>query len=123
MKTKKETNDNSPILMTEEYWMNSQLSIARFYGRIMFNGHEYWILDKQGRDLWECTDIANKEGRAKAIEAGEPADLVRHDFRKVYRDLGRDKFLEILQANKAHADHDILKTMKAEARRLKRRKK
>ena len=27
----------NPILMTEEYWKESQLSIAKYYGRIRFN--------------------------------------------------------------------------------------
>ena len=75
----------TPICMTEEFWANTQLHIARLYGRIEINGKTYWILDKFGRDLWECTAIADKEGRDKAIEPGEPADLVRDDFRKVYR--------------------------------------
>lgn len=101
-----------PICMAEEYWANSQLSIARYYGQIQYNGHTFWILDKQGRDLWECTAIADKEGRDKAIEPGEPADLVRDDFKKVYRGLGRDRFIEILKANIDSTDAEILKKMK-----------
>lgn len=31
----------TPILITEESWRNSQLSIARLYGRVNFDGHEY----------------------------------------------------------------------------------
>jgi len=113
----------TPICMTEEFWANSQLSVARYYGRIQYNGHTFWILDKHGRDLWECTLIANQEGRDKAIEAGEPCDLVREDFIKVYKDLGRDKFLELLKLNRLHSDGQILKAMKSEAQKLKRRKK
>lgn len=113
----------TPICMCEEFWANSQFSVARYSGRIAWNGHTFWILDKNGRDLWECTADAILAGRKKAIEAGEPADLVRDDFRKVYRDLGRDKFLEILRAESNYSDTEILKTMKAEIRKLKRRKK
>ena len=109
--------------MTEEFWANSQLSVARYYGRIQVFGHEYWIVDKKGRDLFECSAIADKEGREKAIEPGEPADLVRDDFRKVYRELGRDRFLELLDLNRLHSDGEILKAMKAEIRKIKRRKK
>ena len=98
--------------MTEEYWANSQLSVARYYGRISYNGKIFWILDKHGRDLWECTAIAEKEGRDKAIEPGEPCDLVRDDFKKVYRRLGRDRFIEILKANIDSTDDEILKKMK-----------
>ena len=108
--------------MTEEFWANSQLSVARYYGRIQVFGHEYWIVDKKGRDLFECSAIADKEGREKAIEPGEPCDLIREDFIKVYKDLGRDKFLELLQLNRLHSDREILNAMKAEARTLKRKK-
>ena len=107
--------------MTEEFWANSQLSVARYYGRITYNGHTFWILDKHGRDVWECTAIADKEGREKAIEAGEPCDLVREDFIKVYKDLGRDKFIELLQLNRLHSDGEILKAMKAEVKNMKKK--
>lgn len=33
-----------PILIEEGYWMNSQLSVARFYGGIKFGGEEYVIV-------------------------------------------------------------------------------
>ena len=112
---------NAPICMTEEFWASSQLSIARYYGRISFNGHTFWILDKQGRDLWECTAIANQDGRELAIEPGEPADLVREDFRKVYRELGRDRFLELLDLNRLHSDREILNAMKAEVKNMKKK--
>ena len=113
--------NNAPICMTKEFWANSQLSIAR--GRINFNGHEYWILDKKGRDLFECSAIADKDGRTKAIEPGEPADLVRQDFLKVYRELGRDRFLQILKYSHDLSDDAILRAMKAEITEIKHRKK
>lgn len=90
--------------MTEEFWANSQLSIARYYGRISFNGHEYWIVDKRGRDLWECSAAADRAGSDKAIPPGEPADLVRKDFIPYYKKLGRDRFLDVLKANPTAPD-------------------
>ena len=33
---------NSPILIHPDYWRNSQLSIARFYGMIRINGTAYF---------------------------------------------------------------------------------
>jgi hypothetical protein len=36
------------ILMTEEAWMSSPLSIARHYGGIKIDGVEYSIVDKRG---------------------------------------------------------------------------
>lgn len=114
MKTKKETNDNSPILMTEEYWANTQFSVVRYYGRLKAFGHEYWIVDKLGRDIFECSAIAQKEGRGKAIKPGEPCDLVRKDFMPIYRSLGRDKFLAILDDCGNIPPSEVMKRMKEE---------
>ncbi len=87
----------STILMTEACWRNSQLSIARFYGGINFNGHEYIIVNKDGKDLFQCSVEAKKAGRVNAIEPGEPADLIRKDFQPLYRKFGRDKFITLLK--------------------------
>lgn len=94
--------------MAEEYWANSQLSIARYYGRIKFQDHEYLIVDKLGRDLWECSVAADRAGSDKAIPAGSPADLVRKDFIPYYRKLGRDKFLDVLKEHPTHSDKLLL---------------
>ena len=91
---------NAPLLMTEEFWANSQLSIARYYGEITFNGRKYIIVDKHGRDIYECSAIADKEGREKAIEPGEPADLILSTLRFAYRNLGRDRIIELIKDGK-----------------------
>lgn len=88
------------IVMTEEYWVNSMLSIARYYGKIAVEGHEYVIVDKRGHDIFECSIEADKAGRENAIEPGESADLCRVDFVPIYRQLGRERFLKFLQENK-----------------------
>ena len=98
----------TPICMTKEFWINSQLSIARFYGRVKFGGHEYYIVDKLGRDLWEASVAADRTGSDKAIPTGEPADLVRRDFIPYYRKLGRDKFLEVLKSHPTTPDKELL---------------
>ena len=82
--------------MTEEFWANSQLSIARYYGKITFNGRKYIIVDKHGRDIYECSAIAEREGREKAIEPGEPADLILSTLRFAYRKLGRERIIELI---------------------------
>lgn len=87
------------IVMAEAYWANSQFSIARYYGKIRIDGFDYVIVDKRGHDIFECLMEAEKAGREKAIEPGEPADLCRVDFVPIYRKLGRDKFLEFLKEN------------------------
>ena len=77
--------------------MNTQLSIARHCGRIKFDGHEFVIVDKRGHDIFECSIEAEREGREKAIEPGEPCDLCRVDFVPIYRKLGRERFLAFLR--------------------------
>lgn len=88
---------DAPILMTEEVWVNSQLSIARYYGEIKVNSITYIIVDKRGRDLFECSAEAVRLGKSKAIEPGEPADLIQKTFVPLYRKLGRDAFIKCLE--------------------------
>lgn len=95
--------------MTEEYWANSQFSIARYCGRIKVFGREYVIVNKDGLDIFACSIKAEKEGRQKAIEPGEPCDLCRMDFVPMYHEMGRDKFIEFI---KAHPDINTVKQAK-----------
>ena len=89
------------ILMEEEYWRSSQFSIARFYGRInvKIGGEtiEYVIVNKEGKDIFECSAEAEKAGRDKAIEPGEPADLVDKRYVPAYRKMGREAFIKMLK--------------------------
>ena len=101
------------IVMTESYWANTQFSVARYSGRIAVEGHEYVIVDKRGHDIFECSFEAQKAGREKAIEPGEPADLCRTDFVPIYRKLGREQFLRFLEEN------PDINTAKAAKERLK----
>ena len=98
-----------PLLMEEAYWMNTHYSIARHYGRVIINGEIYIIVNKYGMDLFECSLIAEKEGRDKAIEPGEPADLIWSGLQKHYKRLGRDKIIELL---KSGADFETIKNTK-----------
>lgn len=87
------------IVMTEEFWRNSPFSIARHYGGIKIGGKEYVIVNKDGKDIFQCSMEAAKAGREKAIEPGEPADLCRRDFVPIYRKMGREKFLQFIKDN------------------------
>lgn len=100
------------IVIAESYWANSQLSIARYTGRITLDGHQFVIVDKRGHDIFECSIEAEKAGRQKAIEPGEPADLCRVEFVPLYRKLGREKFLQFLTEN------TDIKTVKVAKERL-----
>ena len=91
---KKEIDSIHPLVMAEEFWKNSQLSVARFYGRCLFNGNEYWIVNKDGKDLFQLSAQAERKGNSYAIMPGEPADLVLKELIPVYRWLGRDAFLD-----------------------------
>lgn len=94
-------NNFYPLIMTEEYWANSEFSIARYYGGINFNGHRYVIVNKEGKDIWECSKEAEKVGREKAIEPGEPADLCIVSLIPSYKRLGRDKIIEMAKQGKS----------------------
>ena len=107
----------APVAMAEEYWANSHMSIARYYGRIQFNSHEYQIVNKHGITIFELSDPSSKHyvggGNKKAIEPGEPADLVRRDFITYYRRLGRERFLEVLKEHQQASDTELKKIFKA----------
>ena len=89
------------ILMEEEYWRNSQFSIAKYYGAINVKiGGEtinYVIVNKEGKDIFECSEEAQKAGREKAIEPGEPVDLVDRRYVPAYRMMGREAFIKMIQ--------------------------
>lgn len=93
-------NTNYPLLMTEEFWANSQLSVARYFGGVTFAGRKYIIVDKLGQDIFECSVIAEKEGKEKAIESGEPADLILKSLKLAYRKLGRDRIIALIKDGK-----------------------
>lgn len=103
MPTKKnELIMTTPIMMTEDYWANSQLSIARYYGGCTIGKIDYRLVNKEGISVIELSDPDNKHyvgDNNKAIEPGEPADLVQVKWIPVYRKLGRDKFIKLLQDN------------------------
>lgn len=95
---------NIPLIMTEEYWMNTQLSVARHFGGIVFNNRRYLIVNKEGKDLFELSIEADKAGRTKAIEPGEPADLILENLIPAYKKLGRNKFIELVKAGKTETE-------------------
>jgi len=74
------------IIMTKEYWMNSQLSIARLCGGIQLNGKEYLVVNKEGKTLYQC-----------GIDTGEPADLIDGQYLSIYRKVGRERFIEMVE--------------------------
>ena len=93
--------------MTQEYWKSTQLSFARHYGQCKIGGHNYIIVNEQGKDIFQLSAEAEKAGREYAIEPGDSADLVRMDFVRFYRKIGRDRFLNVLRDNRTADDKDL----------------
>lgn len=60
-------------IYTKEQWLDSQLSIARFYGGIRLNGVEYKVIP-------------------------QTFDLVRKEWIPVYNAVGREKMIEFLKS-------------------------
>lgn len=85
--------------MTEKCWANSYFSIAKYYGGVKIDGHEYKIVNKEGVTLEELSNPSSKHyvKSGKAIPPGEPADLVRKDWIPVYRKLGRDRTIKLVR--------------------------
>lgn len=85
--------------MADDYWMNTPLSIARYYGGITYCGHEYKICNKNGITLEELSNPDSKYyvGDRMAILPGEPADLVRKEWIPIYKKLGRKKIIQMIK--------------------------
>ena len=100
---------HAPIAMAEDYWANSQFSVARYYGGIVINGAKYVIVNEMGITLYELSDPSSKHyvKDGKAIPPGKPADLVREDFIPYYKALGRDAFIKVLEQNQRKSDTEI----------------
>lgn len=92
----------TPILLTEEYWRNSHLSIARFYGGIIFNSQLYVIVNKDGITLAGLSDPESEHyvGDGMTIPPGEPADLLAAEWVDPYKALGRDRIIELVKEGK-----------------------
>lgn len=110
--------DFTPVCMTEQYWRGTQLSVAALSGHVRVFGHEYVIVNKEGKDIFQCSIEAEKAGRDKAIEPGEPADLCRRDFVKYYRKLGRDAFLQVLKDDPGAIDKELVKIYKEKIKQI-----
>lgn len=48
----------------------------------------------------------------RAIEPGEPADLIRADFKTFYKKLGRDKFIAVIKENSNASIDEMKRIMK-----------
>lgn len=59
------------------HWMNSQLSIARFYGGIQYQGHHYVIVPtEEGQPLVRADVLASERKVRKHRESRENAEEI-----------------------------------------------
>lgn len=95
-------------IYTEEMWANSPLSVARYTGGVMLDGKEFNVINKHGFTLWQLSDprSAHYVGDGKAIEPGEPADLIDIELIPYYKKLGREKFLQVVGSMKEGTRND-----------------
>lgn len=89
------------LLLTKESWMNSPLSVAKYSGGVQVTGEggkkrTLLIVNKEGKDLYQV-----------GIPSGESADLVDKEFIPLYKKLGRDLFISIVNANPLISRKDL----------------
>lgn len=89
------------ILLTKESWMNSPLSVAKYSGGVQVTGEggkkrTLLIVNKEGKDLYQV-----------GIPSGESADLVDKEFIPLYKKLGRDLFISIVNADPLISRKDL----------------
>lgn len=87
--------NNIEIIIPKEVWINSYLSIARYYGGIRINGEEYSIVPPDG-DLVarKWVGVYKKAGREKTIEfarRGISVSAARKAVRSINLSGGRRK--------------------------------
>lgn len=107
-----------PIAMPEEFWANSQFSVARHTGRISINGINYVIVNKVGVTIFELSNPTSKfyvGDDNMAIPPGEPINLVREDWIPIYKNLGRNEFIKLLQQDDITFDKAIAYVKKKKA--------
>lgn len=104
------------ILIAKEYWMNSQLSVAKYSGGVT-------VTDKDGKHRMYV--VVNSKGGTDWVhlDASEPADLIDADFIEHYKKLGRDKMIVLLDSNKTLSRSSLKGLLKQEVEKLKAEKK
>ena len=50
-------NNFTPVCMTERYWKSSQLSVAALSGHVRVWGHEYVIVNKEGKYIGNAVEV------------------------------------------------------------------
>ena len=98
-KNKSKGEEVYPLLMEQEYWMNTYYSVARHTGGVKINGNDYIVVDKFGRSLYETS-----------IPAGATADLIYVGLQKSYKKLGRDAIIEALNRGKTLSEIKAMKS-------------
>lgn len=82
------------VMMAKEFWLASQLSVAKYSGGCQAWGHEYLVMP-------------------------QTYDLLRSDFIPQYRKLGRERFLQLLKDHPSESATDLKRIMQEEIRQSK----
>ena len=82
------------VMMTKEFWLASQLSVAKYSGGCRAWGHDYRVIP-------------------------QTYDLLRTDFIPHYERLGRERFIELLKAHPSEPDTALKCIMQEEIRQSK----
>jgi len=82
------------VMMTKEFWLGSQLSVAKYSGGCRAWGHEYLVMPQS-------------------------YDLLRSDFIPQYHKLGRERFFQLLKDHLSESDTDLKRIMQEEIRQAK----
>lgn len=107
-KNKSKDKEVHPLLMEQEYWMNTYFSIARHTGGVKINGEYYIVVDKFGRSLCETS-----------IPAGATADLIYVGLHSSYKMLGREAIIEALKNGKTLSEIKAMKKPKKDTKAIK----
>lgn len=97
-----------PLLMEQEYWMNTYYSVARYTGGVKINGKDYIVVDKFGRSMYKTS-----------IPAGETADLIYVGLQKSYKQLGREAIIEALNKGRTLSEIKAMEKPKKEIKIVK----
>lgn len=87
--------------MTEEYWKNSQFSVAKYFGGMVLNGKHYSIVNDKGITAKELSDPDSPHyvPGDMIIQPGETSDMILDEWIPVHKALGRDKTIDLIKNN------------------------
>ena len=84
--------------------MNTALNMASRWPLAVTTLLMLHIVNKDGIDIFALSIMAEKQGKDKAIEPGEPCDLCLKSLVTSYHKLGRDRIIELVKQGKTEKE-------------------